>query len=156
MSELPTERVCDGHPFCFTGVDYFGPLFVKQGKSHVKRYGCLFYVFNCYRAVHIEIACSLTTDSFIDAWRFIGRRGKPRTIFSGNGSNFVGAQSELWWMYDYFVLVTIGVRGRHFTGGGRKKFALKIAICPETNFVVLIRMGPETLCKSVLYSWIRL
>ena len=25
-------------------------------------------------------------------------------------------------------------------------------ICPENNFFSLIRMGPETSCKSVLYS----
>ena len=40
---------------------------------------------------------------------------------------------------------------RHFTGGA-EKFALKITICPETNFFSLIRRGPETSCKSVLYS----
>ena len=44
-------------------------------------------------------------------------------------------------------------RGRHFTGG-RKKFALKITICPESNFFSLIRMGPETSCKSVLYGFV--
>jgi len=36
--------------------------------------------------------------------------------------------------------------------GGRKNFALKITICPESNFFSLIRMGPETSCKSDLYS----
>jgi len=36
--------------------------------------------------------------------------------------------------------------------GGRKKFALKITIYPESNFFSLIRMGPETSCKSDLYS----
>jgi len=40
--------------------------------------------------------------------------------------------------------------------GGRKKIALKIIICPETNFFSLIRMEPETSCKSVLCSLIRL
>jgi len=35
--------------------------------------------------------------------------------------------------------------GRHFTAGVGK-------ICPESNFFSLIRMGPETSCKSVLYS----
>jgi len=83
MSELPTELVSDGHPpFCFTGVDYFGPLFVKQGRSHVKRYGCLFTCLTV-RAVHIEIAHSLTTDSFIDALRrFIGVDEVNRGRFS--------------------------------------------------------------------------
>jgi len=40
--------------------------------------------------------------------------------------------------------------GRHFTGGA-EKIALKIAISPESNLFSLIRMGPETSCKSVLY-----
>ncbi|KAK3733111.1 hypothetical protein QZH41_007445, partial [Actinostola sp. cb2023] len=48
------------------------------------------------KAVHIEIANSLETDSFIQALRrFIARRGPVRTIRSDNGTNFVGAQAEL-------------------------------------------------------------
>jgi len=31
--------------------------------------------------------------------------------------------------------------GRHFTGGGRKKFALKITICPEINLLLLSEWG---------------
>jgi len=38
----------------------------------------------------------LTTDSFIAALtRFLSLRGSPRTIWSDNDSNFVGAKSEL-------------------------------------------------------------
>jgi len=43
------------------------------------------------RAIHIEIAHSLDTSSFINALRrFIARRGRPKHIFSDNGGNFVG------------------------------------------------------------------
>ena len=80
------------------GLDYFGPLFVKRSdcaRSEVKRYGCLF-TCTTTRAVHIEIAHSLSTDHFINALhRFIARRGHPIEIRSDNGSNFVGAQKEL-------------------------------------------------------------
>ncbi|CAH8818888.1 unnamed protein product [Schistosoma curassoni] len=96
MAPLPACRVQQGwYSFSAVGVDYFGPLFVKRGRSLEKRYGC---VFTCLqtRAVHIEMTHSLNTDSFIMALlRFIGRRGKPAEIYSDNGSNFVGAVSEL-------------------------------------------------------------
>ena len=46
MANLPPSRLqVDTHPFAYCGVDYFGPLLVKQRRSQVKRYGC-FYMFN--------------------------------------------------------------------------------------------------------------
>ena len=76
-------------------MDYFGPFLIKQKRSLVKRFGCLFTCLSM-RAVHIEIANSLTADSFINALRrFIARRGKPDHIYSENGSNFVGANRIL-------------------------------------------------------------
>ena len=97
MADLPTERVTPDKPaFSHTGVDYFGPLMVRRGRSTlVKRYGC---VFTCLasRAIHIEVAHSMDTDSFIHALdRFISRRGCPETITSDNGRNFRGAQREI-------------------------------------------------------------
>ena len=48
------------------------------------------------RAVHIEVVRSLDTDSCLVAInRFIARRGKPTTIISDNGTNFVGSAREL-------------------------------------------------------------
>jgi len=77
------------------GVDYFGSILVKLRRSQVKRYGC---VFTCLaiRAVHIEIAHDLTTDSFIQAFsRFVSRQGPPIEVFSDNGTNFRGAETEI-------------------------------------------------------------
>ena len=48
------------------------------------------------RAIHLETSVSLDTDSFINALRrFICRRGAVRCIRSDQGTNFVGARSEL-------------------------------------------------------------
>ena len=106
---LPAVRVSsDSHqliyPFAAVGIDYFGPLYVHAGpltrsmrknpKLH-KRYGCIFTCLR-YRAVHIELASDLTTDSFINAvTRFVARRGPPRVIYSDNGSNFRGAETDV-------------------------------------------------------------
>ena len=77
------------------GIDYLGPLLISQGRSQVKRYGCIFTCLTV-RAVHLEISHSLTTDSFINALRrFIARRGAPDYIYSNNESNFVGATKIL-------------------------------------------------------------
>ena len=47
------------------------------------------------RAVHIEVVPKLDMDSCLNAiFRYIARRGKPSTIISDNGSNFVGAERE--------------------------------------------------------------
>ena len=96
MAPLPAERsTYDGYAFAHTGVDYFGPFYVKRGRSEEKRYGCLFTCLNI-RAVHIEVTHSLSTDAFLQALiRFIARRGQPKIIFSDNGSNFKGAYREL-------------------------------------------------------------
>lgn len=96
MGDLPADRVTPGKaPFTYVGVDYFGPFLVKRGRSRVKRYGCIFTCLTI-RAIHIEIANSLDTDSFINALqRFMCRRGQPELIRSDNGTNFVGAERDL-------------------------------------------------------------
>lgn len=96
MADLPEDRITpDLPPFSHVGIDYFGPIEVKRGRSYVKRWGV---VFTCLvsRAVHLEMAHSLTTDSCINVIRkFICRRGPVLSIRTDCGTNFVGAQREL-------------------------------------------------------------
>ena len=66
IADLPKERVTPGQPpFSHVGIDYFGSFMVKQGRSQVKRYTCIFMCLTI-RAVHIEIIHSLDTDYFIN------------------------------------------------------------------------------------------
>ena len=96
MASLPEDRVNPSNPpFSYVGVDCFGPLEVRRGRSMVKRYGVLFTCLSI-RAIHIEIVHSLDTDSFINAFRrFIARRGQPSLMRSDNGGNFVKGDKEL-------------------------------------------------------------
>ena len=95
MADLPQEKSTEAVPFTYCGADMFGPLIIKERRSELKRYGALFTCFSS-RAVHIEVTNSLDADSFILALRrFMARRGTVRSIWSDNGTNFVGARNEL-------------------------------------------------------------
>ena len=95
MSDLPEDRLDCYPPFTYCGVDYFGPFKIKEGRKELKRYGVLFTCMSS-RAIHLETAASVDTDSFINALRrFLSRRGPARQLRSDNGTNFVGARREL-------------------------------------------------------------
>lgn len=96
MGDLPRNRVIASRPFSHTGVDYAGPIFLKDSKRRnakiVKAYVALFVCF-ATKAVHIEIVSDLTSQAFLGAFkRFMSRRGKPIAMYSDNGTTFVGAQ----------------------------------------------------------------
>ena len=96
MADLPKDRLQpDKPPFTNVGVDYFGPFMVKRGRATVKRYGVLFTCLTT-RAVHIEVAHTLDTDSCLNAIRrFVCRRGHPSIMRSDNGTNLAAAEREL-------------------------------------------------------------
>ncbi len=57
----------------------------------------------CTRAIHLELVCDLSTDSFLAAFsRFTARSGMPSEVISDNGSNFIGARSELMELQKFF------------------------------------------------------
>lgn len=95
MGSLPTARLTPTRPFKVCGIDYAGPILIRDRKTRnyktTKVYICLFICF-VTKAVHIELVSELTSDAFIAALRrFVSRRGKCSDIYSDNASNFVGA-----------------------------------------------------------------
>ncbi|GFX67684.1 integrase catalytic domain-containing protein [Trichonephila clavipes] len=89
---LPEDRVREAQIFEITGVDLCGSLFLRdRTKSWILLFTCA-----VFRAVHMELVTSLSTESFILALRrFISRRGRSFTIYSDNGKNLVGTSNEL-------------------------------------------------------------
>ncbi len=98
MAPLPESRVTSPlRAFERVGIDYAGPFLTKQGrrKAKAKRYLCLFTCLST-RAVHLEMAYSLDTSSFINAFILMtSRRGTPAYVISDNGTNFTGAEKEM-------------------------------------------------------------
>ena len=96
MADLPADRLASREfPFTFTGVDYFGPMYVTVRRSTQKRW-CFLFTCMTTRAIHLELVHSMNTDSCILALqRFFARRGMPRVIRSDNGTNFVRSDKEI-------------------------------------------------------------
>ncbi len=95
MANLPEDRLEPSAPFTHCGVDYFGPWLIKERRREMKRYGVLFTCL-ASRAIHLEVAKNLETDSFLNALRrFLARRGPIRVIRCDQGTNLVGARNEL-------------------------------------------------------------
>jgi hypothetical protein len=83
--------------FAYCCLDFAGPYLTKQmrGVARKKRWLCLFCCPKS-RAVHLEMAEGLDTDSFLSALaRFTSRRGSIRKMYCDNGKNFIGGQAEL-------------------------------------------------------------
>lgn len=97
MGDLPLARVTVSRPFSRTGVDYFGPVYLRPvpRKAAVKAYVAIF-ICMCTKAVHMELVSDLSTERFLQALRrFIARRGRCTELYSDNGTNFVGAHNKL-------------------------------------------------------------
>ena len=96
FADLPSNRVSDDPPFTHIGLDFAGPLYVKEGRRSSqesdsesnKVYVCLFTCAST-RAVHLELTRGLNVKDFLLAFRrFASRRGLPATIQSDNAKTF--------------------------------------------------------------------
>ena len=99
MGQLPLERVTPDIVVKHVGLDYAGPLLLKLGSVRkptvIKSYVCVFISMSV-KAVHLELVSDLSTECFIACLRrFVARRGKPCSIWSDHGTNFVGANRVL-------------------------------------------------------------
>ena len=94
---LPEFRIKEDPAFTYTGVDFAGPLFVRDASSGSSRkvWICL---FTCLvtRAVYLDIVSDLSTATFIRCLkRFAARQGLPRKFLSDNGKTFKAAAKFL-------------------------------------------------------------
>lgn len=106
VAPLPASRVVVvSRPFSHSGVDYAGPMILREGKRrNARNHKAYVAIFVCFatKAIHIEVVSDLTSDTFLGALkRFIARRGKPSHMYSDNGTNFVGAQSQLRELFEF-------------------------------------------------------
>ena len=105
MPPWPKERVNEALPFEYTGLDYFGPLYVKQypHTSDQKTTPCKdkkvwVCLFTCLvvRAIHLEIVEDMSADQFLLCLRrFIAKQGTPCRIISDKAKQFKSTRKVL-------------------------------------------------------------
>lgn len=112
MAPLPAVRTEIAPPFSRVGVDFAGPFVLRRlpatiaalrkavsdtpkGTTTIKGWVVVF-VCLVTRAVHLDVAKGLDTESFLACFsRMTARRGLCSEIWSDNGTNFVGANNEI-------------------------------------------------------------
>jgi len=99
---LPEFRVTESPPFAYCGVDFAGPLYIKQadgsesGKVWIALFTCC-----ATHAVHLELVPDLTEQTFIRSFkRFTANGGIPLKVFSDNAKTFVSAAQTLEQLFD--------------------------------------------------------
>ncbi|XP_065675823.1 uncharacterized protein LOC136092030 [Hydra vulgaris] len=88
---LPLCRLNNDHAFKFTGVDYAGPLYVKNIYEGDNLYKVWIFLFTCAttRALFLDLVPDTSAESCIRSLRrFFSKRGTPTEIISDNGSQF--------------------------------------------------------------------
>ncbi|UYV72208.1 hypothetical protein LAZ67_9002191 [Cordylochernes scorpioides] len=87
---IPATRIGSTPAFGVIGVDLAGPLTETGGK----KIWVVLYTCALYRAVHLELTKTMSTEGFLDTFRrFVARRGRPSIVYSDNGLNFVGCNN---------------------------------------------------------------
>lgn len=99
MSPLPAARSSESRPFSHTGVDYIGPLLMKNGSAKCKNSHKIWVaIFVCFstRAIHLEICNDYSSKTFLKMFKcFTSRRGVPSDLYSDQATTFKGAYAEM-------------------------------------------------------------
>lgn len=103
MGSLPADRVHASRPFEKVGIDFAGPIMIKQSRirSVITTKGYIaVYVCFATKAIHVELVSDLTTDAFLASFkRFISRRNCPTDVYCDNASTFKSAKTKLTELY---------------------------------------------------------
>ena len=95
---LPPSRLSPKPPFSYTGLDYAGPVYVRDiYYSSSITYKAWIFLFTCSstRAVCLDLVPDYSSPTCVRGLRrFFSRRGVPESILSDNGSNFTATDTQ--------------------------------------------------------------
>ena len=97
---LPTFRLNIDFPFANIGIDYLGPLFVRNifyGNIDLLFKVCIaLYTYASTRAVYIDVVPDASSRSLVNSMkRFLSQYGIAKIFISENGTNFIGTEVKI-------------------------------------------------------------
>ena len=95
--DLPECRLSDEFPFSYTGLDYAGPVYVKNIYQPGNTFKSWIFLFTCAstRGVYLDLVPDASASSCIRGLRrFISNRGAPKLIISDNGTQFTAEETK--------------------------------------------------------------
>ena len=96
VAVLPDFRVKEAPAFANVGVDFAGPLYVKERSGVMKKVYIVIFACCVTRAVHLELVRDMTAQGFLNCFRrFAARRRTPFLIVSDNAKAFKAAKMLL-------------------------------------------------------------
>ena len=96
MSPWPKNKLRRWTPFQDTGLDHFGPIYVKGHYQEKKNIWVCLFTCIMVRAFYLEIVADVTAEKFIvDLWRFIALSGKTNEIILDNAAQFKLSKSAI-------------------------------------------------------------
>jgi hypothetical protein len=99
-ADLPGFRVRQTEPFEKTGVDFAGPLYVKNAANGTDKVYIALFSCCVSRALHLDLVKDLSTEEFLRCLRrFSARRGTPALIVSDNAKTFKASARALKKLY---------------------------------------------------------
>ncbi|XP_057298595.1 uncharacterized protein LOC130629427 [Hydractinia symbiolongicarpus] len=96
-SALPDFRFSLNFDFTNIGIDYAGPLYIRDIYSRSDVHKAWICLITCAssRAVYLDISTDLSASACVNALkRFVNKNGAPKVINSDNGSNFVSKEVQ--------------------------------------------------------------
>lgn len=95
--DLPQCRLSPEFPFTYVGIDYAGPVYVKNIYQQGDMFKSWIFLYTCAstRGVYLDLVPDASAHSCIRGLRrFISDRGAPKLIISDNGTQFKSEETQ--------------------------------------------------------------
>ena len=100
-ADLPEFRVRETEPFTKTGVDFAGPLYVKNASNGTDKVYIALFSCCVSRAIYLDLVKDLSATEFLRCLRrFFARKGTPTLIVLDNAKTFKATAKALKNLYD--------------------------------------------------------